>query len=158
NVKTFAGTRSFTITLSNPSSGSALGVSQATVTITDNAVAGSTSTSGLANYTVPVEVGGPYLPYTNSWMAFTSSPHGSFLFTSMPLLEFEPATPGVFPDPNSVGAVDSLRLSIYNTATDGGFAGTPGSFDVYVLNDDSTPDTSLHYGGGNGTTGSAVIS
>ncbi|MGO9464182.1 MAG: Calx-beta domain-containing protein, partial [Isosphaeraceae bacterium] len=165
DVNTFAGTRYFTVTLSNPSTGTAiLPNAQSTITITDNTVTGSTVTGPATPdaSTLPtgfygsagVETTGPY--YTDTFTALVSTPHGSFGYSTMPVFNFDTAS-GVFPADPSTASVDSLRLSIYNTATTGGYAGTPGSFDVYLLTDNSVTDDSLRYQGGTGATGPVVI-
>jgi hypothetical protein len=163
DVKTFAGTRYFTISLSGANSGSALGpISQATVTITDNTVAGSTVYTGTPDASLlgsgyygssGVETSGPY--YTDSYAALVSTPSGSFGYSTMPVFDYDAAS-SAFPT-SSVGAVDSLQLSIFNTATTGGYGGTPGSFNVYLLTDNTVADTSLRYEGGTGNTGPTVI-
>jgi hypothetical protein len=131
DLKTFAGTRTFSIELSNPSVGTALGtVSQATVTITDNTVANSDAPTGITTHSSGVETTGPF--NVNSYIALASSPHGSQGFADMPVITFGTGS-SVFPTDYATATVDSLRLSIYNTATTGGFGGAPGSFDVYLL-------------------------
>src|SRR5262249_11444469 len=71
NVKTFAGIRSFTIALSDPSAGTSLGaVSQATVAITDNTVDNSNSPTGITTHSSGVETTGPF--NVNSFIALSS--------------------------------------------------------------------------------------
>ena len=155
DVKTFTGTRTFAIALSNPSVGSALGaVSQATVTINDNTVTNSDAPMGITTHSSGVETSGPFS--VNSFIALASAPHGSQGFADMPVITFG-AGSSVFPTSYATATVDSVRLSIYNTATTGGFGGAPGSFDVYLLTDNSVDDSALRYQGGTGATGPIVI-
>ena len=63
-----------------------------------------------------------------------SSPQGSLGFSDMPVITFGPGS-AVYPTCYTVQTVDSLKLSIYNTATTGGYGGTLGTFDVYLLTD-----------------------
>ncbi len=151
--------RYFTVSLSNPSSGTAIGVGQSTVTITDNNLSSThvMTSAATPTHTNEIEPGGPYLPYEDSWMAMNSNVHNSFGYQDMPELEWTYAgQPSLYPT-QTVSAVDSVRLSIYNTATTGGYGGTPGSFDVYLLADNTVPDSSLTYQGGPGATGPVVI-
>ena len=61
DVNTFAGTRSFTVSLSNPNTGNQLGATTtSTITITDNAVAGADTPSGYTTYSAGIETSGPY--------------------------------------------------------------------------------------------------
>ncbi len=157
NVTTFAGTRSFSISLSDPSTGTELGATtQSTITITDNTVAGSEDPTGYATYSAGIETTGPY--YTNSYIPLVSTPGGSQNYADMPEFEFGPAS-AAYPTSYAVSAVDSVQLSIYNTAIAGGYGGVPGSFDVYALLDDTTtaPTSGLTYEGGTGNTGASVI-
>ena len=157
NVTTFAGTRSFTATLSSPSTGTQITTpANTTVTITDNAPANSATPNGITTQTNGVETNGPYAPYTNNFMNLASTPHAGFGFSTMPVLTFDSTSP-IFAGGGQISTVDSLKLSIYNLSTTGNFAGTTGNFDVYLLTDDSVPDTSLVYGGGTGNTGPTVI-
>ena len=155
NLKTFMGIRTFSIALSNPSMGTALGtVSQATVAITDNTVTNSDAPTGITTHSSGVETTGPFS--VNSFIPLASGPHGSSGFADMPVITFG-AGSSVFPTTYAAAAVDSVRLSIYNTATTGGFGDAPGSFDVYLLTDNSVPDSALTYQGGIGATGPVVI-
>ena len=156
---TTALSRYFTVSLSGQSNGTAIGAGQSTVTITpDNWATSHVLTSAATpTHTNEVEPGGPYLPYTDSWMAMNSNVHNSFGYQDMPELEWTYAgQPSLYPT-QPVRAVDTVRLSIYNTAISGGYGGTPGSFDVYILDDNSVADTSLTYQGGPGATGPVVI-
>jgi len=156
---TTALSRYFTVSLSGQSNGTAIGAGQSTVTITpDNWATSHVVTSAATpTHTNEVEPGGPYLPYTDSWMAMNSNVHNSFGYQDMPELEWTYAgQPSLYPT-QPVRAVDTVRLSIYNTAISGGYGGTPGSFDVYILDDNSVADTSLTYQGGPGATGPVVI-
>jgi hypothetical protein len=150
--------RYFTVSLSNPSSGTAITVGQSTVTITDNNVSPSVLTSAATPTTTnEIEPTGPYLPYTDDWLTTNSWVHNSFGYQDMPELEWTYAgQPALYPT-QTVSAVDSVRLSIYNTETTGGYGGTPGSFDVYLLTDNTYPTSSLTYQGGPGATGPVVI-
>ncbi|MDR3659722.1 MAG: hypothetical protein P4L86_04815, partial [Mycobacterium sp.] len=134
-----------------------------TVTITDDTVAGSkiftgspsASTLPTGNYgSSGVETSGPY--YNDQYAALVSTPHGSFGYSTMPVFTYDTAS-AAFPTSPATTNVDSLQLSIYNTATTGGYGGTAGSFDVYLLTDNSVPNTTLRYQGGTGNTGSSVI-
>ncbi|HEY4308586.1 MAG TPA: Calx-beta domain-containing protein [Pirellulales bacterium] len=154
NVATFAGTRSFTASLSNVSTGTQITTPGATtVAITDNTVANSDTPTGITTQTSGVETNGPF--YVNNFMNLASTPHSGFGFATMPVLTFG-AGSTVFTG-TTASTVDSLKLSLFNLATSGSFAGTPGSFDLYLLTDNTVDDTALVYGGGNGTTGPAVI-
>jgi hypothetical protein len=157
NVTTFAGTRSFTATLSGPSTGTQIiNPSATTVTITDNQVANAITPNpnGLTTYSSGVEVNGPF--YVNSFINLVSASQGSLFYSSMPVITFGSGS-AVFPTSSTVSTVDSVKLSIYNSATTGGYAGIPGSFDVYLLTDNSIDDSALVYGGGAGNTGPTVI-
>ena len=104
-----------------------------------------------------IEPTGPYLPYTDHYLAMNSWVHNSFSYQDMPELEWTYAgQPSLYPT-QTVSGVDSVRLSIYNTATTGGYGGTAGSFDVYLLTDNTYPTSSLTYQGGPGATGPVVI-
>ncbi len=119
DVKTFAGTRYFTATLSNPSTGAAIGsTAQTTVTITDNALANGDTPAGGVTTTDGVEPGGPY--YVNSFLPVVGVIHQSLDFFTMPFMEWSDATPGtgsqvanapstVFPSTYSVATVDSVQ-------------------------------------------------
>ncbi|HEX4143756.1 MAG TPA: Calx-beta domain-containing protein, partial [Pirellulales bacterium] len=157
DVSTFAGTRSFTMSLSSPGTGTELGsTTQTGITITDNAVAGADTTSGYTTYSAGIQTNGPY--DVNSYDSLVSSPVGSQGYADMPEMEFGPGS-AVNPTSYAVSAVDSVELSIYNTAISGGYGGIPGSFDVYALLDDTTtaPTSGLTYEGGTGNTGASVI-
>jgi hypothetical protein len=153
--------RYFTVSLNNPSSGTAIAVGQSTVTITDNNVSPSVLTSAATpTDSNEIEPGGPYLPYEDSWLAMNSNVHNSFGYQDMPELSWSysgtGSQPSLYPT-QTVSGVDSVRLSIYNTATTGGYGGTAGSFDVYLLTDNTYPTSSLTYQGGPGATGPVVI-
>lgn len=155
NVKTFAGVRSFTASLSNPSTGTQIITpSSTTVSITDNAVASSETPTGITTQTSGVEINGPF--YVNSFLNLSSTLHAGFQHSTMPVLTFGDGSE-VFSSNVAVSTVDSLKLSLYNLATSGSFNGTPGSFDVYLLTDNTVDDTALVYGGGTGNTGPSVI-
>jgi len=139
DVNTFAGTRYFTVNLSNPSNGTGIVTAQSTVTITDNTVTGSTVNGpsspdawklGTSYYgSDGVQTDGPY--YENSYAPLVSTPQGSQGYSDMPVFNWDSAS-GVFPANPSSQNVESLRLSIYNVATTGGYGGVPGSFNVYL--------------------------
>ncbi len=155
DVTTFADTRSFTATLLDPSTGTQIvGPATTTVTITDNAPANSQTPNGITTQTSGVETSGPF--YVNNFMNLVSTPHAGLSFSTMPVLTFGTGS-SVFSGTTPISTVDSLKLSIYNLATTGSFAGTAGSFDVYLLTDDTVDDTALVYGGGTGNTGPSVI-
>ena len=157
NLKTFADTRSFTASLTNPSIGTQIITPSATtVTITDNTVANSQTPNGLPTQSSAVQTNGPYAQYTNSYMSLVSTPQGSLAYSDMPVVTYGSGS-AVFPSGYTVSNVDSLKLSIYNTANTGSYGGTPGSFDVYLLTDNTVPDSSLLYEGGTGNTGPSVI-
>ena len=157
DLKTFADTRSFTASLANPSTGTQIvtAASQTTITINDDAVANGVTLAGLATQTDGIETNGPYSGDANSFLPLVSAPTGGFNFATMPVLTFGTGS-AVFPT-GTTSTVDSVKLSIYNTATTGSFAGVPGSFDVYLLTDNTVPDSELEYLGGVGNTGPSVI-
>jgi hypothetical protein len=167
DVKTFAGSRFFSASLTNPSNGTGLGTtSQTTVTVTDDAVANSDTPTGSTTESLGVETSGPF--GVNTYAPVVSTPHGSFGFTTFPFYEFADGSAGagasitggpsaVFPTTYSVATVDSVKLSIDNTATTGGFGGTAGGVDVYFLADDTFDASTLKYEGGIGATGATVI-
>ena len=157
DVNTFAGTRSFTVSLNSPSTGNQLGATTtSTVNITDNAVSGDQTPTGYTTYSAGIETSGPY--YVNSYIPLVSTPSGSQNYSDFPEIEFGPGSTA-YPTTYAVNSVSSVQLSIYNTATTGGYGGAPGSFDVYALLDDTTtaPDAGLTYEGGTGNTGASVI-
>ncbi len=159
DVPTFAGTRYFNIALLNPSTGAQLGLSNAqTVAITDNAVSGDavvtgTTSDGSGKGSSGIETSGPY--YTDSFLPLVSQLQGSFGYATFPEVEFNlgagnlPSTP--------IGPVQSLTLSVYNTATTGGYGGVAGNFDIYALTNPSGPTTGLAYAA-TGDTGASVLS
>jgi Calx-beta domain len=164
NVKTFAGTRTFNVTLSQPSGSTPTTIGTnvtTTVTITDNtitAVDGIDTPTGLTTETYTAEPTGDtgvtngtdYLAYEN---------HNSFAFPSAPEMEFGSGSTVLTHAYNSASAIDSVRLSLFNTVnspTDG-HDGVPGSFDVYLLTNDSYTTNSLTYAA-SGDTGPAVLS
>ncbi len=181
DVKTFGGdTRSFSATLTSPSTGTAIsGTSTTTVQITDDTVANSATPTGTTSHSSGVETSGPF--YTDSYTVLASTPHGSFGFSTMPVDTFGayaaedplPAfTSGVFTSGVTASTVDSIKLSIYNSDVGpDGFGGTAGSFDVYLLTDNTSlpqnipqpvsgttyADDGLTYAGGTGNTGPSVI-
>jgi Calx-beta domain len=145
-------TRILNLTLSNPTGTNAsLGTNgTATLTISENTVTtalGTDSPSGTttASFAAP---GGS----SNLFIPISVTSHGGFNGSQMPEIEFGAAST-VFPNTYSAAAIDSVRLSLYNTAVTGtNFAGTPGAFDVYLLTNDSTAATSLTYTTGTGPT------
>ena len=157
NVKTFAGTRSLNIALSNPTGSVVLGTSTtAALTITDNAVTapnGVDTPTGTPSYSVELTNTGTAQPNGFAALSSTSSANGGF-GPSAPLFEFSTGS-SVFPTTYNTSTVDSVKLSLYNTATTGSFGGKPGNFDVYLLTND--PDAPLatpsyRYLGPDGTT------
>ena len=151
NVKTFQGTRNFTINLSNPSSCALGAITQEAVTITDNPVTATAPNVGIdtpvssPSYSAEIEASGP--GSVNSYLSLCATPHNSFGYADFPELEFSYGAAGT-PNPlgYQIGTVDSLTVSIYNTATaPGGYGGTPGSFSVWALTDDSVLTSSLKY-------------
>lgn len=147
NVKTFEGTRNLNLILSNPGSAAILGAgSTATLAITDNPV---TAANG-----VDLPTSTPSSSYEltltsaaqlNGFMALSPSATDGFgsganVGPDMPFLEFS-AGSTLFPATYAVSTVDSIKLSLFNTATTGTFGGHPGSFDVYLLSSD--PDAAL---------------
>jgi methionine-rich copper-binding protein CopC len=147
NVKTFEGTRSVQLTLSNPNSEGILGATtSSTLAITDNAV---TAPNG-----VDLPTSTPSSSYEltlttaaaiNSFMALSPSSTNGFgsgtnVGPDMPFLEFSTGST-LFPTTYAASTVDSIKLSLFNTATTGTFGGHPGSFDVYLLSND--PDAPL---------------
>ncbi len=163
NVKTFAGTRTFNITLSQPSGSTPTTIGTnvtTTVTITDNtitAVSGIDTPTGLTTATYTAEPAGDtgvtngtdYLAYEN---------HNSFGFASAPEMEFGSGSAALTHAYPSAAAIDSIKLSLYNTVNSpsDGHDGVPGSFDVYLLTNDSFPATSLTYAA-SADTGPAVL-
>jgi len=151
NVKTFEGIRNVTLTLSNPNSEGILGAQPtATLAITDNAV---TAANG-----VDLPTSTPSSSYEltltsaispNSFMALSASATNGFgsgtnVGPDMPFLEFSTGST-IYPATYAVSTIDSIKLSLFNTAITGSFAGHPGSFDVYLLSND--PDPALATGG-----------
>ena len=63
-----------------------------------------------------IETNGIFANNDNSYAPLVSSPHGSFGFTSFPVFNFDSGS-SAFPSNPSTVDVDSVRLSIYNTAT-----------------------------------------
>lgn len=156
DVSTFAGTRSFTLSLSNPSTGNQLGATTSTtVAITDNTVAGDDTPSGYATFDEGVQTNGPY--YTNNYLDLVSTPGNGLNYSDFPEVEFGPGST-VYPSNYAVSSVSSVELSLYNLSTTS-YGGVPGSFDVYALLDDTgtAPDSSLTYEGSGNNTGSSVI-
>jgi hypothetical protein len=161
NVKTFAGTRTVKLTLSNPNSAGVLGtITTAALAITDNAVTATNGVdlpTGTPSYSVQLLSGGISQP--NGFIAFSPSSTNGFgsganVGPVMPFIEFSTGS-SVFPTGYNTSTVDSVKLSLFNTATGGSFGGKPGSFDVYILTADGdaplvTP--SYRYLGPDGTT------
>lgn len=156
DVKTFAGMRDFTASISDPSTGTAItGTAESAITITDNTVANSQTPTGGVTTSAGVETTGPY--YVNSYVPIVSVTHQSLGYLTMPFLEWSDNTPGtgstvanapsaVFPTTYSVGTVDSVKLSMYNTANTGSYGGTAGNFDVYFLPDNTIDPATMAYG------------
>jgi hypothetical protein len=165
NVKTFAGMRSLNLTLSNANSAGLLGtVTTATLAITDNAVTapnGVDLPTGTPSYSVQLLSGGTSQP--NGFMALSPSSSNGFgsganVGPVMPFLEFSTGSP-LFPTTYATSTIDSIKLSLYNTATAGTFGGKPGSFDVYLLtadNDAALVTPAYRYLGPDGTTGAGA--
>ena len=89
NVKTFADTRSFTASLSGPSTGrkSSLPLRRRSRSpITRCANSHTPNPNGLTTYSSGVEINGPF--YINSFTNLVSSPQGSLFYSSMPVITF----------------------------------------------------------------------
>jgi hypothetical protein len=151
NVKTFAGSRTVNLTLTSTTGGVLSSTaSTAVLTITDNAITAPNgtdtpnSTPSLSNEltTTAAASTNSFLAIAPSSVPFAAGPpavgfgSGTNVGPDMPFLEFSSAQ-AVFPTTYQVSAVDSIRLSLFNTATTSTFGGHPGAFDVYLLTNDT---------------------
>jgi hypothetical protein len=156
-VTTFTGNRTFNLTLSQDPGSPTTSITAPTtipVTIADTAPADSSTPSGNATAVYNVEqstVTGP----NNGFSVLAYENHNSYNYASFPDLEFG-GNSTVFSGNSTVGKVDSVKLSLYNTATSGGYAGVPGTFAVYLLTNNSVSATTLNYAA-SGDTGTSVL-
>jgi hypothetical protein len=155
NVQTFLtslGTRTFNITLTQPvGSPATIGTYGTTpVAITDNAptaaggIATPTGNSTASNdVTAQGSTGTEVLANLNSTLAWES--HNNYPYAAFPEIEFGPGS-GALSGNYTAGDVDSVKLSLYNTSTNTGESGVPGTFSVYLLTNDNFPAGNLTYG------------
>lgn len=162
NVKTFEGIRYVNLTLSNPNSAGILGgASTARLAITDNAITSSQGTDFLTSTpTSTYELTLTSAIAQNGFMALSPTATNGFgsganIGPDMPYLEFaDPST--LFPTTYAASTIDSIKLSLFNTATTGTFGGHAGSFDLYLLSNVQGDPLSYRYTS-DGATGIAAI-
>lgn len=130
------GNLGFNLTLSNPTGGTNLTLgsqSSATVMIVDSSAMGSGNLTSALTQGGTVEVSGSFGAFAN----VSGSYQGSF-WQTLSVLEFSPSSLGMQPG-QSVLNLTGLSLQLYNTATTGNYAGTPGNFNIYYIPDANSP-------------------
>jgi hypothetical protein len=160
---TGAATKNFNISIGAPFSGSGVGTfntsaSTSTVTIVDTSGAAFTNNlSGTAaTGSTNIETGSNYTSSFAPVNGDSNIANGTFAYVGYQLFLFTKAlSPGIYPVSGSTvntGGISNITLELNNANNSYGATGPhPGNFDVYFINDTTTPSTSLTYNASTGT-------